>query len=496
MERTLIRDIVAQEGKEVLLKGWADTRRDHGKLVFIDLRDRSGTAQIVFTANVAGADAGETGGNIRSEDVIEVRGTVKQRPKGMVNEKLPHHLGHYEIQATSFAFINRATDKGLPIPIDGDGYDIGEEVRMEYRYVDLRRVRLQKNLKNRAQIVKFIRDFLSARDFVEVETPILSKSTPEGARDYLVPSRLAPGNFYALPQSPQQYKQLLMVAGLERYFQIARCFRDEDTRGDRQPEFTQLDLEMSFVTQEDIVRITEELFTSLVRELYPEKKIPSLPFPRLTHAEAMKKYRSDKPDLRKKPEDPNELAFVWITDFPMFEKKDDGSLGAVHHPFTLPTTDTSADPVRFQHESYPEYRTLMKALDSEQSSLTLKAYQYDLVLNGFEIGGGSIRTYDKKLLAKVFERLGNNPKTIEAQFGHLLKAFDYGVPPHGGIAPGIDRFVMVMENEPNIREVIAFPKTGDGRDLMMHAPSEVAKEQLNELGLELAKKKTKKRNGK
>jgi aspartyl-tRNA synthetase len=476
-------EIVKYEGKEVELAGWVHARRDHGKLVFIDLRDRSGLAQVVFGPEIKEA------GNLRSEYVIRVRGEVKKRPPEMVNEKLP--TGNFEVKAGRLEIINAAA--ALPISVDTDGYEINEEMRLRYRYLDLRRERLKENLIARHKITKFIRDFLSDRGFIEVETPILSKSTPEGARDYLVPSRIWKGKFYALPQSPQQYKQLLMVAGLEKYFQLPRCFRDEDTRGDRQPEFTQLDIEMSFATQEDILNLTEELYKALIEKLFPEKKISTLDaqgkFPRLKYNEVMAKYGSDRPDLRKNNEDVNELAFAFVTDFPMFEKKVDGSLGAAHHPFTLPTTDTSLDPVRFQHADYPEYGEIMKALDSEEESLKLSAYQYDLVCNGYEIGGGSIRIYNKDLLAKVFERLGNKPEDIKKQFGHMLEAFTYGVPQHGGIACGLDRLIAVLQDEPNIREVIPFPKTGEGYDPMMNSPSEVDKKQLDELGIEIKKKK-------
>lgn len=480
--RTPIGDIPKHEGQEVELIGWVHARRDHGKLIFIDLRDRSGITQIVFGPDIPLAS------ELRLEYVIAVTGLVRKRPSAMINEKIP--TGHYEIEAKELRIINRAA--ALPISVDTDGYEISEEARLKYRYLDLRRERLKKNLIVRHKIIKYIRDFLTNEGFIEVETPILSKSTPEGARDFLVPSRLEKGSFYALPQSPQQYKQLLMVAGLEKYFQIPRCFRDEDTRGDRQAEFTQLDIEMSFATQEDVLGLVERLYKNLVAELFPKKRMSTLDaqgkFPRLTYHEVMAQYQSDKPDLRKDKNDPNELAFAFVIDFPMFEKKEDGTLGAVHHPFTLPTADTSIDPVRFQHESYPEYRELMQKLESEEEALKLLAYQYDFVCNGCEIGGGSIRIYNKRLLAKVFERLGNSPESIHKQFGHMLEAFEYGVPPHGGIAPGIDRFVMIIQNEPNIREVIAFPKTGDGRDLMMGAPSEVDEKQLDELGLEIERR--------
>jgi aspartyl-tRNA synthetase len=479
MERTLVRDITKKEGEEVVLKGWVDTRRDHGKLVFVDLRDRSGTVQAVFTGKV------EHAGDIRNEDVIEVRGTVKARPEGMVNEKLPNRLGYFEVQASEFTFLNRTVGEGLPVPLGSDGYDVGEEVRMQYRYVDLRRARLQKNLRNRSKLTQFIRNFLAERDFTEVETPILTKSTPEGARDYLVPSRIEQGKFYALPQAPQQYKQLLMVAGLERYFQIARCFRDEDTRGDRQPEFTQLDLEMSFVEREDVMTLNEELLIALVEKLYPEKRIQETPFPQFTYAEAMKKFGTDRPDLRKDTKDPNLLAFAWIVDFPFFSAEGGSASGGeknkwtfTHNPFSAPK---------------PEFMEDLLAQTNVEKILTS---QYDVVVNGWEIGGGSIRNHEPRALEAVFNILGFTKERIAENFGHMLHALGCGAPPHGGIAWGLDRVMMILENEPNIREVIAFPKTGDGRDLMMHAPSEVAKEQLNELGLELAKKKASKKNGK
>jgi len=478
MKRIHTQEVSELNGSEVELFGWVDARRDHGGVIFIDLRDRTGIVQVVLSKSIEGAE------DVRLEYVIRVSGIVKERPDSMINDKIS--TGRYEIKATKLEIISSSEE--VPIPVEGDGYDVNEEARMKYRYLDLRRKRLKENLIVRHKVNKYIRDFLSERRFIEIETPILGKSTPEGARDYLVPSRLEEGKFYALPQSPQQYKQLLMVAGMEKYFQIVRCFRDEDTRGDRQPEFTQLDIEMSFVSQEDILSLAEELFTSLVKELFPDKKLTLRDgkFSRLTYKEAMEKYGSDRPDLRDNKENKDELAFVFIVDFPMFEKKDDGSLGAVHHPFTLPTFDTKINPEEFQREG-KNWQTLMKMLESEEESLKLSAYQYDLVLNGFEVGGGSIRIYDPRLLAKVFERLGNKSKDIEIQFGHMFEAFKYGVPPHGGIAPGLDRLIMILQGEPNIREVIAFPKTGDGRDLMMGAPSEVDKKQLDELGLKLKK---------
>ena len=470
--RILSRDIINHEGKEVELAGWVDARRDHGKLIFIDLRDRAGITQLVFTPK--NEESYKLGESLRPEWVIKIKGEVKKRPAGMENSEI--ETGKHEVVISMLEILTKS--ETLPISIDGDGYDIGEEVRMKYRYLDLRRRRLNKNLKSRARVTKFIRDFLTEHEFVEIETPILGKSTPEGARDYLVPSRQHPGFFYALPQSPQQYKQLLMVAGFERYFQFPRCFRDEDTRGDRQPEFTQLDIEMSFVNQDDVLSLTEELFTKMVEELLPEKKITKKPFPRLPHKEATNKYNSDKPDLRKNKDDPNELAFAFVIDFPAFEwKEQESRWHAVHHPFTMPQIEINS---KFQ---IPNSKQFKEAFEKDPSQIL--AYQYDLVLNGYEVGGGSIRIHDPELLQAVFEAVGNKPEDVKEKFGHLLEAFKYGVPPHGGIAPGLDRLMMVLENEPNIREVIAFPKTGDGRDLMMGAPSEVDKEQLEELRLEV-----------
>ncbi|HXF43914.1 MAG TPA: aspartate--tRNA ligase [Candidatus Paceibacterota bacterium] len=468
MSRTLTREIANREGEEVELKGWVDSRRDHGGLIFIDLRDMSGVVQVVFNPKKY-PESHKAAEKLRTAFVIGVTGEVNKRPKGMENPKIPS--GDYEVLAKELEVINE-THATLPIATDGDGYDIGEEVRMKYRYLDLRRPRMQKNIRNRAKAIKFIRDYLTERDFTEIETPILSKSTPEGARDYVVPSRVHAGKFYALPQSPQQYKQLLMVAGIERYFQIARCFRDEDTRGDRQPEFTQLDLEMSFVSQDDVLELTEDLFTALVEKLYPDKKITEKPFPRISYEEAIEKYGTDKPDLRKEKDDPNELAFAFVINFPMFEKKDDGTYGAVHHPFTMPRVENVAD-----------FKSSFR-----KNPLSMIANQYDFVLNGYEVGGGSIRIHDPELLQAVFEALGNEPEKVKEDFGHIFEAFGYGVPPHGGIAPGIDRLMMILENEPNIREVTAFPKTGDGRDPMMKAPSGLTNEQLKELHLKVESK--------
>ena len=463
MERTLALEAVKLVGKPVLLKGWLNSVRSHGKLVFFDLRDRSGLVQVV---------AQNLTTNLKQESVVAVTGKVKERPEKLINPNLA--TGKVEVAADKVEVITTAGE--LPLPVDGDGHDIDESVRLKYRYLDLRRPRMNRNLRLRAKAVKFIRDFLTERDFVEVETPVLTKTTPEGARDFLVPSRLKPGKFYALPQSPQQYKQLLMVAGLERYFQIARCFRDEDPRADRAyGEFTQLDLEMSFVEQNDILELTEALFSQMVKAVFPNKIISVTPWPRLKHAEAVKKYGSDKPDLRTDKNNPDELAFAWIVDFPLFTKqsKEDFFYGAGQHAKYAPSHHMFTSP-------HPDD---VKLLD--QDPLKVRGLQHDLVLNGFEVGGGSIRIHDPKIQEKVFELIGFS-KEQKQQFDHMLTAFGFGVPPHGGIAPGIDRLLMAILGEPSLREVIAFPAVASGQTAVVDAPSEATDQQLKELGLNLS----------
>lgn len=459
MERTLTQETPKKVGSEVLLKGWVQARRDHGKIMFLDLRDRSGIVQMVSSKTLADA---------RPEDVVEVHGMVKKRPESMVNPKLD--TGSIEIEVITLTILNKARE--LPFPIDTDGLDINEETRLKYRYLDLRRFRMNRNLKLRSLAALFIRNYLAKLDFTEVETPILTKTTPEGARDFIVPSRLQKGKFYALPQSPQQYKQLLMVAGLERYFQFARCFRDEDPRRDRAyGEFTQLDMEMSFVSQEDILLVTEDMFTKLVGVLFPEKHISKAPWPRIPHKEAIVTYGTDKPDLRKNKNDPDELAFSWTIDFPLFTKQSDedfyhgsgkAKFAPSHHMFTAP---------------HPEDIALL-----DSNPLKVRGLQHDLVLNGYEVGGGSIRIHKREIQEKVFDLIGFTPEQ-KNQFEHMLTAFGYGVPPHGGIAPGIDRFLFTALGEPSIREVMAFPANSSGTTSVMDAPSVATNEQLKEVGI-------------
>ncbi|MBX4201038.1 aspartate--tRNA ligase [Candidatus Parcubacteria bacterium] len=467
MERLLVAETPKMVGQKVKVAGWVNVRRAHGKIVFIDLRDRSGILQCVFLPS--NKEACEAVAEVRPEWVVELTGEVVARPEKMVNPELI--TGTVELSVEGLNVLSKA--ETLPFAIDTDGMEISEEVRMKYRYLDLRRERLRQNLIMRHKVSTFVRNFLTNEGFIEIETPTLTKSTPEGSRDFVVPSRLHPGKFYALPQSPQQYKQLLMVAGLERYFQLARCLRDEDPRGDRQTEHTQIDVEMSFIQQHDFIELYERLLIDLVEALFPEKKIQQIPFPRLTYKEAMEKYQSDKPDLREDKNDKNLLAFCWVVDFPFFEKDDEGGWTFTHNPFSAPK---------------PEHMDWLMKKENIGEILTT---QYDIALNGWEVGGGSIRNNTPEAIEKVFEVMGYEKEEIKEKFGHMIEAYTFGAPPHGGIGSGIDRLVALLLGEPNIREVIAFPKTGDGRDLMMDAPSEIYPKQLEELHISVAKPKTK-----
>ena len=586
----------ADDGAAVTLFGWVSRRRDHGGIIFIDLRDRSGYVQAVFNPEHLDAAGYAAAERLRSEWCVQVDGIVRQRPEGSENPALP--TGEVEVMASGVTVLNQSLTPPFYIT---DDTDTDESLRLRYRYLDLRRPTMQDNLRLRHQVVKYIRDYLDGHGFLEIETPILIKSTPEGARDYLVPSRMQPGSFYALPQSPQQLKQLLMVSGVERYFQIARCFRDEDLRADRQPEFTQLDLEMSFVDEDDVLGLIEGLYAGLVRQLTPHFNIPT-PFPRLSYVDAMARYGSDKPDLRYGLEmadasdlaaetefrvfhgvissggvikamrvpgrggwsgsdmrrleetakefgaggishvrlagsgpldtmadgdallspglrmpiewvrrlaeragaargdliilmagppklanqwlaamrahlaarlelaDSNTLAFAFVTDFPLFDWDDDAQRwDSTHHPFTAPA---------------PGCESMLDADDNGKGSLAaIPSRAYDLVCNGSELASGSIRIHRRDLQEKVFGILGYTPEQVQERFGHILEAFDYGAPPHGGIAPGIDRLVAMLAGADSLREVIAFPKTQSGSDLLFGAPAPVETGQLRDLAI-------------
>jgi aspartyl-tRNA synthetase len=465
MKRIFTSQTVDKVGETVKIAGWIHARRDMGKVKFFDVRDKDGLIQVVSVP--AELEDAESADALRSEWVVEIEGVVQARGEKQVNPNMV--TGTVEILAKKFTVLNES--KTPPFEIDKDTSGINEEARLTYRYLDLRSERMAKNIRMRNAIFQNMRQFLGEEDFIEIETPILTKGTPEGAREFMVPSRLHEGNFYVLPQSPQQFKQLLMTAGMERYYQMARCFRDEDQRGDRQPEFTQMDLEMSFVEQEDVMDVIERLLIQMVEKLYPEKRIQEKPFPRLSYAESMEKYGNDRPDLREDKEDPNLLAFCWVIDFPFFEADGKGGWTFTHNPFSAPKPEFADD--------------LMKKENIENILTT----QYDVALNGFEIGGGSIRNHKADALRTVFEVMGFDEETINAQFGHMLTAFEHGAPPHGGIAFGMDRIVAILQNEPNIREVITFPKDGSARDWMMNAPSPLDDQALDDVHIKLDLKK-------
>lgn len=467
-KRTYINELSGKKQETVIVYGWVNVRRDQGKMIFLDFRDTSGIVQGVILPNSKAMEVGKT---LREEFVVEVTGKVNERPEK--NKKLGILNGDIELEILHINVLNESAT--LPFPISGDTREVNESIRLKYRYLDLRNDRMHKNIANRFKIQNFIRNYLEKDGFLEIETPLLSAPTPEGSRSYVVPSRIYKGSFYSLPQSPQQYKQLLMVGGFEKYFQFARCMRDEDTRGDRQPEFTQLDMEMSFVTEEDIMQLNEKLLIDIVKINYPGKKIQQIPFPRMSYKEAMKKYGNDRPDIREDKTDANLLAFLWIVDFPMFEKTGEDNVDGTgewtftHNPFSKPKDD--------------DFEKFMR----KESIGEIVTTQYDITLNGLEIGGGSIRNHKPSALRTTFEIMGYNKERIENNFGHMLKALELGAPPHGGIAWGFDRLMMILEQEPNIREIIAFAKTGDGKDLMMNAPAEISEKQKVELGINFKK---------
>lgn len=459
------------EGEKVTLTGWVDTVREHGNVMFIDIRDRYGKVQTVITKK---SESFSEAKKSTIESCIKITGEVKKRPEGTENKDFGEP-GKVEVKIDTLEIFSKADM--LPFNLSDD--EVGEDLRMKYRYLDLRRPKMLNNLKLRHEIVKFVRDYLDKQDFMEITTPILTKSSPEGARDYLVPARNHPGKFYALPQAPQQYKQMLMVAGVDKYFQIAPCFRDEDARADRSPgEFYQIDMEMSFVEQEDILNVTEKMMIEIVKKFFPKKKITKIPFPRIPYDVAMKKYGTDSPDIREDKENKDELGFCWIVDFPLFEKQTEEDyfhgagkdLAPSHHMFTAPKKED------------------IHLLDKEPQKA--RSYQHDLVLNGFEVGGGSVRIHNPEIQRKIFDLIGFDDVQKE-KFEHLLTAFKYGVPPHGGIAPGLDRLLMVLAGEKHLREMIAFPKNREAKDLLVDAPSIVSKEQLKDvhIKLDLPKKK-------
>jgi aspartyl-tRNA synthetase len=454
MDRTLVKDTKEKVGEKVLLKGWVDTVRDHGKITFLDLRDRSGVVQCV----------GKNLPRVTNESVVEVGGEVAKRPENMVNKDLD--TGSLEVKVENLLVVSLSREQ-LPFPIDSEGYKIEEDLRLKYRYLDLRRKRLQRNIKLRSEYVRAARSYLFSKDFVEIETPMLTKSTPEGSRDFIVPSRMYPGKFYALPQSPQQYKQLLMTAGFERYFQLARCIRDEDPRADRAYEHTQIDIEMSFVEREDVMRIVEEMTIQGLEKI--GAKIAKEPFPVITYDEAIEKYGADKFDLRNEKEKKEGLmAFAWVVDFPMFGKTEEGGWTFSHNPFSAP--------LDVENE---------KMLLEKKDIGKIVAAQYDLVCNGLEVGGGSIRTHKPEVLRTTYEVMGYTKEQISESVGHMLEAFELGTPPHGGCAQGFERLLMAYLGENYIREIQAFPMTGRGRTAVMDAPTYATGEQLEELGLKV-----------
>jgi len=471
MKRTHIGELEGHKGKEVLVKGWVWVKRDQGKIVFFDLRDATGTVQVVVhTGHPAALEQGK---KLKSQWVVAVTGRVNERQE-RARTKAPN--GSIELEALEIHVINESEE--LPFDVTADTKDIDENLRLQYRYLDLRSDRMQKNIRLRSEFVRRARDFLFSRKFVEIETPILTESTPEGSRDFVVPSRLNPGMFYALPQSPQQYKQLLMVAGFERYFQIARAIRDEDLRADRGFEHTQIDLEMSFVERDDVMALVEEMVTTVVESM--GYTVKTKPFPVITYKDAMETYSADKFDMRTEEEKKEGvLAYAWVADFPFFEKTDGGGWTFSHNPFSMPKTE---------HIEWLLDAAKGKNVAKIGDILTT---QYDLVCNGYESGGGSIRAHDPDILRAVYAIMGQSESETEKRVGHMLEAFTFGAPPHGGIALGVERNIMNLSGESALRDVQAFPMTRGGQTAVMKGPSELSKEQLDELSIEIKRKKKK-----
>ncbi len=467
--RVLIGELAQHAGETVSIAGWVDVRRDQGKLIFFDFRDRTGIVQGVVlparTEDEAQIALMETAKEVRNEYVVQVEGIVNKRPEK--NVQADKQNGDIELEIKNIEVLNPA--ETLPFDISTDTSGIDESVRLKYRYLDLRSERLQKNMRMRSEFIQKCREFLFSNDFTEIETPLFTESTPEGSRDFVVPSRLNPGKFYALPQSPQQYKQLLMTAGFERYFQTARALRDEDLRGDRGFEHTQIDLEMSFVQMEEVMEMVEAMITKTVESM--GLTIKEKPFPRISYKDAMEKYGADKFDLRTEEEKAQGiLAYAWVVNFPFFEKTDEGGWTFTHNPFSMPI---------------PEHvEWLMKGEHIEDILTT----QYDLVCNGYESGGGSIRAHRPEILEATYKVMGYTEEQTQASVGHMLEAFKYGTPPHGGIALGVERNLMNLTGESYLREVQAFPMTRGGQTAVMNAPKPLAEKQLKELGIEIVKK--------
>jgi aspartyl-tRNA synthetase len=468
-KRTMIVDLENNVGETVSISGWVDVRRDQGKMVFFDFRDRSGIVQgVVLPVSPAMEDAK----GLRGEFVVRVDGVVNKRPEK--NVQADKQNGDIELEIKNIEILNPSD--AMPFDISGDTSGIDERIRAEYRYLDLRSSRMQKNIKIRSEFVQRCREYMFSKDFTEIETPLLTESTPEGSRDFVVPSRLHPGKFYALPQSPQQYKQLLMTAGFERYFQIARAVRDEDLRADRGFEHSQIDIEMSFVKMEDVMETIEEMMTTVVEAM--GYTIKQKPFPRTPYKEAMEKYGADKFDMRTEEDKKNGvLAYAWVINFPFFEKIDTSTSSGqangwtfTHNPFSMPI---------------PEHIEWLIKGENVGEILTT---QYDLVCNGSESGGGSIRAHKPEILEAVYKVMGFSAEELEERIGHMLKAFKYGTPPHGGIALGIERNIMNLAGETMLREVQAFPMTRGGQTSVMKAPKFLTDKQLKELGLKIDKK--------